>query len=214
MKSALLIRGGWQGHEPKECMDIVAPVLESEGYSIEISDSLETFSDRNKIMSSDVIVLSWTHGLLTAEQEKILLDAVAGGVGIAGWHGGMADAFRSNSDYHFMIGGQFAGHPGDIIDYEVNIVRADDPVMAGIADFKMHSEQFFLLVDPGNTVLATTTFDGRPYPWIEGRVMPVVWKRQWGKGKVFYSSLGHNAKDFQVPQVLEILKRGILWASR
>ena len=214
MKKALLVYGGWDGHEPKQCVDVVAPMLEGENFSVEISDSLEFFEDREKMMSLDLIVPVWTHGTLNEKQEVNLLDAVASGVGIAGWHGQMGDAFRSNTGYHFMIGGQFVGHPGGMIEYEVNVIKNNDPIMSGISDFKMCSEQFYLLVDPMNEVLATTVFNSEECPWINGCVMPVVWKKKWGQGDVFYSSLGHTAEELKIPEVMEILKRGMLWASK
>jgi len=148
------------------------------------------------------------------QQERGLLDAVRGGAGLAGWHGGMGDAFRNNVEYQFMVGGQWVAHPGNIIDYQVNITDHDDPITAGLADFSMHSEQYYLHVDPSNAVLATTTFGDQYLPWIAGTVMPVVWKRQWGAGRVFYCSLGHHASDFEVPEAREIVRRGMLWATR
>jgi type 1 glutamine amidotransferase len=152
-------------------------------------------------------------GTITKEQEAGLLAAVRSGVNIAGWHGGMADSFRNNPDYQFMVGGQWVAHPGNVIDYAVTIVRPDDPIMAGLNDFQMHSEQYYLHVDPSNEVLATTTFGGDHLPWIAGTVMPVVWKRRWGAGRVFYCSLGHKAYDFDVPEARTIVERGMLWAA-
>jgi uncharacterized protein len=143
-----------------------------------------------------------------------LCAAVEGGVGLGGWHGGMGDAFRKEPAYQFMCGGQFVAHPGNIIDYRVTITRPDDPVMAGIADFDYRSEQYYMHVDPSNEVLATTTFSGAHRRWIEGVVMPVVWKRRYGHGRVFYSSLGHVAAEFEVPQMASILRRGLVWAAR
>ena len=58
------------------------------------------------------------------------------------------------------------------------------------------------------------TFTGEHADWIAGTVMPVVWKRRFGAGRVFYSSLGHVRKDFDVPEACEIQRRGMLWASR
>jgi type 1 glutamine amidotransferase len=162
----------------------------------------------------DLIVPIWTMSTITSEQEKGLLAAVQSGVGIAGWHGCMADSFRNNTEYQFMVGGQWVAHPGNIIDYEVNIVEHDDPITAGLADFRMHSEQYYMHIDPANEVLATTTFNGEYASWIAGAVVPVVWKKSFGQGKVFYSSLGHVRSDFDVPEALEIMKRGMLWASR
>lgn len=213
MKRALIVWGGWEGHEPKQCAEIFAPWLQSQGYEVIVSNTLDTYTDKELMVSLNLIVPIWTMGTITPEQEAGLLDAVRSGVGIAGWHGGMGDSFRNNTEYQFMVGGQWVAHPGNIIDYEVNIIKPDDPIVAGLSDFKMHSEQYYMHVDPSNEVLATTTFSGEHCEWIAGTVMPVVWKRRYGKGRVFYSSLGHVAKDFEVPEALEIVKRGMLWAS-
>ena len=214
MKSALMVWGGWDGHEPKQCVDIFAPFLREKGYSVEVSDTLDAYLDEAKMRALSLIVPVWTMGTITREQETGLLEAVKSGVGIAGWHGGMGDSFRNNTEYQFMVGGQWVAHPGGVIDYDVQIIDHKDPITKGLSDFHMQSEQYFMHVDPSNEVLATTTFDGTGSPWIAGCVMPVVWKRAWGQGRVFYSSLGHVARDFDVPECREIMRRGMLWASR
>ncbi|MCC6490762.1 MAG: ThuA domain-containing protein [Candidatus Hydrogenedentes bacterium] len=213
-KKALLVWGGWDGHEPEQCVRVFAPILEQEGFAVELTDSLDRFVDPAAMSALSLIVPCWTMGTISPEQEKGLLAAVRSGVGIAGWHGGLCDAFRNSTDYQFMTGGQFVAHPGGIIDYEVNITQPCDPIVAGLSDFRMHSEQYYMHVDPSNEVLATTTFQGIDAPWTAGCVMPVVWKRTYGEGSVFYSSLGHAATDFQVPECREIMRRGMLWASR
>ena len=214
MRKALMVWGGWEGHEPKKCVELFEPFLRDKGFAVEVSNSLDVYLDKALMNSLNLIVPIWTMGTLTADQERGLLTAIKNGVGIAGWHGGMADSFRQNPAYQFMVGGQWVEHPGNVIDYEVNIVNQTDPITAGISDFMVHSEQYYLHVDPSNEVLATTTFDGLVFPWIEGAVMPVVWKRKYGAGRVFYSSLGHLAQDFEVPQARELVHRGMLWASR
>jgi hypothetical protein len=214
MKRALMVWGGWDGHEPKQCVDVFAPFLQENGFEVRVSDSLDVYTEKDYMESLSLIVPVWTMGTITNEQEKGLLSAVASGVGIGGWHGGMGDSFRNNVDYQFMVGGQWVVHPGGVIDYEVNITNHTDPITKGLADFKMHSEQYYLHVDPSNEVLATTTFHGNVYPWLKGVVMPVVWKRPYGKARVFYSSCGHVAADFDVPEAREIVKRGLLWAAR
>jgi uncharacterized protein len=212
-KKALVVWGGWEGHEPKQCVDIFVPWLKEQGFEVEVSNTLDSYLDAAKLKSLDLIVQSVTQAAITPEQEKGLLEAVRGGVGLAGWHGGLADSFRSSVEYEFMVGGQWVAHPGGIIDYEVDISAPNDPITRGLTGFKMHSEQYYMQVDPGNKVLATTTFSGQSAPWIKGVVMPVVWKKHYGKGRVFYTSLGHVAADFDVPQVREIVKRGLLWAA-
>ena len=214
MKSALMVWGGWEGHEPKQCVEVFAPILDAEGFAVEISDTMDVYLDEDKMKALSLVVPCWTMGEMEQGQEQGLLAAVRSGVGIAGWHGGMCDAFRNHTEYQFMTGGQWVAHPGGIVDYEVNIIKPEDPIVAGLNDFRMHSELYYMHVDPSNEVLATTTVSGDVYPWIAGCVMPVVWKRRYGEGRVFYSSLGHVAADFDGYECREIIRRGMLWASR
>jgi type 1 glutamine amidotransferase len=218
-KKALMVWGGWDGHEPKQCVDIFAPYLREQGYDVEISDTLDVYLDSAKLSALSLIVPVWTMGQITREQEAGLLAAVKSGIGIAGWHGGMGDSFRNNTEYQFMVGGQWVAHPGGVIDYDVNIINHNDPITAGLSDFHMQSEQYYMHTDPSNEVLVTTTFtkDGQAAalaPWVAGTVMPVVWKRMWGAGRVFYCSLGHVAKDFNVPEARTLVQRGMMWASK
>jgi len=214
MKKALIVWGGWDGHEPKQCADVFAPFLQQQGFDLRVSDSLDVYLELDYMQSLSLIVPVWTMGAITGEQEAGLLGAIESGVGVAGWHGGMGDSFRNNTEYQFMVGGQWVAHPGGVIDYRVNITNHDDPITKGLSDFDMHSEQYYMQVDPSNEVLATTTFSGKHCEWIDGVVMPVVWKRRWGAGRVFYTSLGHVASDFAVPEAAEIVRRGMLWAAR
>lgn len=214
MKSALFVWGGWEGHQPKETAELFAGLLKEKGYTVELSNTLDSYLDAEKLHTFDLIVPVFTMSTITEAQEKGLLEAVRSGIGIGGWHGGMADSFRNNTNYQFMVGGQWVAHPGNIIDYRVNITNHDDPITAGLDDFDMHSEQYYMHVDPSNEVLAATTFSGEHAAWIAGTVMPVVWKRCYGSGRVFYSSLGHQLVDFNVPEAREMVKRGLLWATR
>jgi uncharacterized protein len=210
-KKVLFVWGGWMGHEPDKCRDIFVPWMEAEGAKVIVSDTLDAYVT-NDLKGLDLIIQVWTMGTITGPQEKALEDAIKGGVGLAGWHGGLGDSFRNNTEYQFMVGGQWVAHPGGVIDYRVNIVDHKDSVTRGLTDFDMHSEQYYVQVDPNVKVLATTTFTDKNAAWIGGNVVPVAWKKVYGKGRVFYSSLGHVAADYKVPQALEIQKRGILWA--
>jgi type 1 glutamine amidotransferase len=214
-RTALVVWGGWEGHEPKQCVDIFAPWLESQGFKVEISHSLDAYLDLAKLKTLNLIVHIFTMSDITPDQERNLEEAVKSGVGLAGWHGGLGDAHRSAVEYQFMVGGQWVAHPGGVIDYDVDITAPDDPITKGLKRrFHMKSEQYYMHVDPAVEVLATTTFTGQHAPWIDGSVMPVVWKKLYGKGRVFYTSLGHVAADFDVPEAREIVKRGLLWAAR
>lgn len=211
-KKVLLVWGGWMGHEPDKCRDLFVPWMESEGANVIVSGTLDAYVNMD-LKSFDLIVQTWTMGTITGPQEKALEEAVKSGVGLAGWHGGLGDSFRNNTEYQFMVGGQWVAHPGGVIDYTVNIRNHKDPVTKGLSDFAMHSEQYYVQMDPNVKVLATTTFTDKNASWIGGSVIPVAWKKVYGKGRVFYSSLGHVASDFiNVPEALEIQKRGIRWA--
>ncbi len=213
MKKALCVWGGWDGHEPKLCVDFFAGFLREKGFEVEVSDNLDPYLDAQKMAALSLVVQCWTMGTITDAQQNGLLAAVKGGVGLAGWHGGLCDSFRNNVDYQFMTGGQWVAHPGGVIDYDVSISDTDDPVTAGLKDFHLKSEQYYMHVDPSNQVLATTTFSGEHASWIKGTVMPVAWKRSYGAGKIFYASFGHVFKDFEVPEAREIMQRGMLWAG-
>ncbi len=214
MKKALIVWGGWSGHEPQACAELFAEQLRARDYEVTVEETLDAYLDIERLRQMDLIVPAWTMGQITPEQLNPLLTVIKEGVGVAGWHGCMGDSFRNSTEYQWMVGGQWVAHPGNVIDYTVEIAPTDDPIMAGIKDFAMHSEQYYMHVDPSNEVLATTTFSGEHAAWIAGTVMPVVWKRMWGEGRVFYSSLGHVRADFDVHEAREIQIRGMLWATR
>lgn len=216
MKRALFAWGGWDGHEPKQTTEKASAALADAGFEVVVKDTLDAFKDVEEVKSYDLIVPCFTMTDISGEQWGGMEKAVKSGVGFAGWHGGAGDAFRVNTGYQFLVGGQWVAHPGGIIDYEVKLLSyTGDPIIAGLNDFKMHSEQYYMHVDPSNETLAVSILGySDEAPWIKGCIMPAVWKRKYGEGKVFYSSLGHCAADFDVPEVLEIMKRGMIWAAR
>ena len=213
MRQALIVWGGWNGHDPQECAAVVEGMLRGEGFEVEVENTTEVFVDP-RLPTFDLIVPIVTMSTIEKEEIDALDAAVVAGTGLGGFHGGMGDAFRNEVKYQFIVGGQWVAHPGNVIDYTVNVTRPDDPVMAGLEDFAYRSEQYYMHVDPNNEVLATTTFDGAHAPWIAGHTMPVVWKRRHGAGRVFYSSLGHKVTEFQNASMAAIVRRGLVWAAR
>jgi len=207
MKKALIIQGGWDGHQPQEVAEIFSGILREQYFEVEVSDTLDSLLDAEKLLGLNLIVPVWTMGEIKPEQANPLLAAIKSGVGISGCHGGMGDSFRNHTEYQYMVGGQWVAHPGnDGVHYTVNIVQKDHPIMTGIKDFEVISEQYYMHVDPGNNVLATTNF---------GDVaMPVVWMKKYGEGKVFYSSLGHQANIVSMPEMMTIMRRGMNWAAK
>jgi type 1 glutamine amidotransferase len=213
MRSALIIWGGWNGHDPEECAAIYRRWLHEDGFSVRVETDLAVLADP-AIHDLSLIVPIYTMSSIEKAHAENLAKAVEGGVGLAGHHGGMSDAFRESVVYQFVVGGQWVAHPGDIIDYQVDVTKPDDPIMQGIKSFPYTSEQYYMHMDPAVEVLATTTFSGEHAPWTKGVVMPVVWKRIYGKGRVFHSTLGHRASEFEHKEMATILRRGINWAAR
>jgi uncharacterized protein len=212
-KTALICWGGWDGHTPERSAAIARDILSANGFEVRMEQGTTAFADP-AIRDHSLIVPMITMSTIAKEEVANLCDAVRAGVGLAGMHGLMCDSFRNETEYQFMTGGQWVSHPGNIIDYRVDVSKPNDPVVQGISGFAYRSEQYYMHVDPAIEVLATTTFDGSHCDWVKGVVMPVVWKKHYGKGRVFYSALGHTADEFAVPEMKTIFTRGLLWAAR
>ncbi len=216
MKKAIIVHGGWDGHEPVQVADRFKNSLEKMDFVVDVYDNLDVFLDLGMLKSLDLIVPIWSMGSITREQVEPVMEAVGSGVGIAGCHGGLCDAFRESVRWQFMTGGNWVSHPGgDGIRYTVNIKRGSSTLTEGISDFEVESEHYYLHVDPVVEVLATTRFpEVNWYHAANGVVdMPVIWTKRWGFGRVFYNSLGHHNDIFDIPEVLELTERGFRWAA-
>ena len=243
-RRALIFRGGWEGHEPLLVSERIKNMLTKEGFNVEISDTLECLADKESLKQLHLIIPMWTQGNMDDRYAFHIAEAVESGVGIAGNHGGMCDSFRWNIEYQFITGSQWVAHPGDIYyhhisdlspenleyvkkfypspeggfetDYVVNVKRgAASPITEGISDFNVHSEQYYLHLDPCVNVLATTQIiTVGPHSSNGPVTMPVAYTKLWGKGRVFYCSVGHVDKIYDIPEVMEITRRGMLWAAK
>jgi type 1 glutamine amidotransferase len=216
-RQAIVVRGGWEGHSPVEATDRFIPFLEKHDFTVEVHEGPEVYADADKLAATDLVLQCYTQGVASDEQVLGLSKAVAAGTGLAGWHGGIVDSYRGSPDYLHLTGGQWAAHPGDFVDYEVEVVdeRADHEIVAGLRRWALHTEQYWVLTDQLNDVLVTTTFDVRDdTPWRQRLTCPAVWTRQWGTGRVFVSTMGHKLDDLDHPDVRLLTERGLLWASR
>lgn len=218
MKKALIFQGGWDGHEPQLTSKRFAGLLQKNGYKVTVSDTLDCLSDLEALKELDLIVACWTMGSIDHQYVKNIAAAVGSGVGLAGCHGGMCDSFRQDTEWQFITGGQWVSHPGgDGVRYRVNIRHGSSPIVEGLEDFEVCSEQYYLHVDPAVEVLATTRFPIVPYYHMSNKEvdMPVAWTKFWGNGRVFYNSLGHHDDVFEKsPQAQVLMERGMLWAAQ
>lgn len=221
-KQALIVHGGWDGHTPRQCADLWNDELSTAGYDVAVRDTLDAYADVDLMGSLDLVVPIWTMGEISKEQFNGLSETIFRGCGIAGFHGGMIDAFRSNVEYQWMTGAQWVAHPGNCIpSYTVRITDRDHEITRGLNDFELtDTEQYYCHHDPANHNLCETIFNhedkGSSYDrkYRVGSVLPYAWTRSWGDGKVFCAAWGHTFKDFDVPEAKEIVRRGMVWATR
>ena len=225
---ALVVRGGWDGHEPEQTTDFFIPFLHANGFTVRVEGSPAIYTDDAFMDTVDLVLQINTMSTIEPEEFTGLQRAVLRGAGFAGWHGGIADAYRNNADYLHMVGGQFAHHAGkdpaerigeqsdNYIPYTVHITElgATHPITQGIGDFDLVTEQYWVLSDEYNDVLATTTQEVRPWDaWHRPVTAPAIWVREWGRGRVFVSAPGHKLDVVQNPNVRTIIERGLLWAA-
>jgi type 1 glutamine amidotransferase len=217
MTRVLYLYGGWPGHRPHEVAVWAREQFAALGFDVdETQDPLRLEED---LTGYDLIVVGWTSQVQTTEdltptQEQRLLEAVRSGTGVAGWHG-MASSFRGSLPYQLVVGGGFLAHPGDLgVTYDVRIADPGHEVTRGVGDFTVTTEQYYLHTDPSNHVLATTTFGGEHVPWLDGVRMPVAWVRTWGRGRVFYCTIGHAPQDLRAAAVTQLVRQGMAWAAR
>ncbi|WP_375388186.1 ThuA domain-containing protein [uncultured Amnibacterium sp.] len=229
-RTALIVRGGWDGHMPVETTDSFVPFLEQHGFSVAVEESPDAYADAERMAGVDLVVQVVTMSTISKEALAGLIAAVRAGTGMVGWHGGIADSYRDSADYLQLIGGQFAHHASvrppeeatgeqsdNYEDYTVEIteVGRSHPLTEGIEDFDLTTEQYWVLSDAYNEVLATTTQAKRDWDaWDRPVTFPAVWTRRWGAGRIVVSTPGHRLEVVQHPAVRTIIERGLLWAAR
>lgn len=228
-RKALVVRGGWEGHHPVEATELFLPFLKENGFDVQVEESNEIYADEAVMAEVDLIVQSISMSTISADALAGLRRAVDRGAGLAGWHGGIADSYRNSSDYLQLIGGQFATHPAkhpdsrdggetdNFLPYTVVLTHLgrEHEILSGLGNFTLDTEQYWVLADDLNDVLATTTHPVQPYhPWHRPIVSPAVWTREWGQGRIFVATPGHNPEVLRDENVRTIIERGMLWASR
>ncbi len=229
MRRALVVRGGWDGHQPVAATELFLPFLREQGFEVDVHETNEVYADAEVMAATDLVVQSVTMSSIGHDELGGLRGAVEAGTGLVGWHGGIADSYRNSSDYLQLVGGQFATHPGkepslrvgdetdNYLPYTVEItdLGREHPITAGLDDFELESEQYWVLHDDLVDVLATTTHPTQPYhPWHRPITSPAVWTRHWGKGRIVVATPGHTPEVLQHPSVRTIVERGMLWAAR
>lgn len=227
---ALIVRGGWDGHDPVTATERFIPFLAANGYEIRVEESTAVYADPATMAATDLVIQCVTMSEITYDEVMGLRAAVQAGTGLTGWHGGIADSFRASSDYLQLIGAQFATHPArqpvamshDVADINFRTYTIDFTplgrshwITEGLEDFELTTEQYWVLHDDLNDVLATTTHPAPEWqPWHRPIGSPAIWTRSWGKGRVVVTTPGHSVEILDDKNITTVIERGILWATR
>jgi len=228
MKKALIVRGGRPAHQPVETTEHFRPFLESEGFEITVSDSPKIYSDTEFMASVDLII-QCIESEIDESSVRGLTKAVANGTGFIGWHGGVLVGFTQSESYYQLIGAKFVAHPGKaeelrtgkeddfFIDHTIEFtdLGKEDAITREFQNFDLTTEQYWLLADSYMKVLATTTQQSTAGdPWKSPVTSPAIWTRQWGEGRIFICSPGHNLEVISHPIITQIIRNGAIWATR
>ncbi|WP_022908695.1 ThuA domain-containing protein [Aestuariimicrobium kwangyangense] len=214
-RRALIVRGGWDGHHPVAATDLFVPHLEQHNFEVLVHDSTSAYADADLMASVDLVVQCVTMGTIEHDEVMGLRRAVKAGTGLAGWHGGICDSFRNASEYLHLIGAQFASHPASSNPHTIDVLPLDHPITRGVPSFELDTEQYWMLTDTYLDVLATTTQASTDDdPWHRPVTSPAVWTRQWGQGRIFVATPGHDPEVLANEHVNLLVRRGMLWAAR
>ena len=138
---------------------------------------------------------------LTPEQEEGLFNFVAGGKGLVGMHG---TAWWIGGRAVDLIGGHANWHPPGLT-FTVNIADATHPTMQGINDFEVTDEIYISAHEPTLQILATAEWHNKAHP--------MAWVKQFGQGRVFYTTLGHTADTFKQPAMGQMMVQAVRWVA-
>jgi uncharacterized protein len=139
--------------------------------------------------------------------------------GLGGWggrdeHSGPYVYFKDGKEVRDTSPGP-GGHHGKAHEYRIEIVNHDHPITRGLPDSWMHGteELYDSLRGPAEnlTILATAYSD--PATGGSGRNEPILFTVQFGKGRIFHTTLGHDTAAMQDPGFIATLQRGTEWAA-
>ncbi len=202
-KNVLMLIGGTY-HPFEACAEIAKKFLAASGrYDLTITE------DRNVLAGPlnkfDAVIIYTCGGKFSAAQQTGLVKYVNAGGGLVAVHSANAVS-DDNKDYLALIGSQFDTHPRDLLHINVKITDSSHPATTRLSNFSMVEELYALKnLAPDIRVLATTAYNSVS--------IPVMYSRQVGKGRVFYTSLGHSARQWEVSSFQRSLLHGLDWAA-
>lgn len=195
---------GDQGHHrPAERYRQLAPVLAERGIELEYTERLADLNPQ-KLAGYDGLVIYANHSEISPEQERALLEFVAGGKGLAALHCA-SYCFLNSPAYIELVGAQFKEHGAGV--FRTTIGEPEHPLVRGYGGFESWDETYVhhRHNDQGRTVLEYREEAGHREPW--------TWVRTHGRGRVFYTAWGHDQQTWGHPGFHNLVERGLRWAA-
>jgi type 1 glutamine amidotransferase len=156
-----------------------------------------------KLAAFDALMIYANHTRITPEQEKALLDYVAGGKGFLPIHSA-SFCFQNSPDYIALVGAQFQRHGTG--EFTAEIVKPDHPTLNGITPFQVWDETYVHTKHNTDRVVLMERVDA------DGRE-PWTWVRTHGRGRVFYTAYGHDERAWGHPSFQRLLRNAIVWVT-
>lgn len=198
----LLVGGGV--HDWRACGAVLKELLAAQpDFNLSVVEDDQRILSSRELYGFQSMVLYWTVGEITAAEVAAWSRWLKSGRGLLGIHGAAA-SFKASDPYRAMLGGYLLGHP-PLREYLVSVLDREHPVTAGIEEFTVRDEQYLCSYDGRLNVLATALYQGRPHP--------VIWARGWGRGRVLFNALGHDADACRHSVFQELVVRGVRWTA-
>jgi uncharacterized protein len=199
----VLFLGDQGHHQPADRAAQIIPVLAGRGINLTYTEKLDDLN--SEILAKfDALVIYANTTRISPGQEKALLDFVEGGGGFVPLHCA-SYCFLNSPKYVALVGAQFQRH--GMGEFDTKIVDPAHPIMRGIEPFRTWDETYVHTKhnEKDRHVLQVRAEGNGEEPW--------TWVRTQGKGRVFYTAYGHDARTWQEPGFHDLIERGIRWAA-
>jgi uncharacterized protein len=202
-KIKVLLLGG-RGHDWKGFHAVISKVLDKTGdFEVTLSEKLDDLKPEN-IKNYNVVLFYGSGGDFTnPQQEQGLAEFVKGGGGLAGVHA--TDAFKKSDVYWRLFGGRFTSHGGG--KFWMRIDDKQHPITAPMTDFEINDETYQNQYHPEFKLHSLGHMDRAK------EQQSMIWAQDYGKGRVFNTTLGHDKRAFDNPQLQQLVVRGLYWAA-
>jgi type 1 glutamine amidotransferase len=227
----VLIITGDHGHNWKETTPFLKELLTKAGHKVDVTEAPSKDLTGDNLKQYDVLLLNYRNtpkgaaanpaSVWSDDNKKAFAEAVKGGKGLVVYHHA-SSAFVGDTDFDkefekITAGGwRKQGNHGKMHQFTVTPRNKDHVITKGLGEFSHGRDELYQnsLIPPGSEVLVTAYSDKEKDPKNTGKHEPVVWVANYGKGRVYHNSLGHDVEAMKSsPGFAVLLVRGVEWAA-